>query len=389
MKFDVAVIGAGIQGVGVAQAVAAAGYSVVVLEKNAPASGTSCKSSKLIHGGLRYLESGQFKLVYECLHERQILLKNAPDLVQLKPFFIPVYRETSRPTWKINIGLNLYHALSGFDASGRFRKLQKSEWKELDGLTTENLVGVYQYWDAQTNDALLTQAVLRSAKKLGAELICPARFLNCEKNPEGWTLRYQQGETTQNLQAQVIVNAAGPWVNEVLGKISPQLVEHKIDLVQGTHIVVPEKTSLGIYYIEAPRDKRVIFVMPWGEQTMIGTTEKNFSGNPDDVCASDEEINYLLETVSHYFPQFATYQKDTITKSFAGLRVLPGGGNKAFAKARDTVIYENAELAPGIVTLFGGKLTAYRATAEQAMQKILRHLPERRAVADTKELMLS
>jgi len=389
MSYDVAVIGAGIQGVGVAQAAAAAGYSVVIFEKNAPASGTSCKSSKLIHGGLRYLESGQFKLVYECLNERKLLLKNAPDLVELKPFFIPVYKDTSRSALKIQIGLNMYKALTGFDKSGQFKKIPRSDWSALDGLNTNQLKAVFQYWDAQTDDAKLTKAVLRSAQTLGAELFCPAEIVSCEQENKSWNITFNREGGDSHLTAKVVVNASGPWVNGVLNRINPDFEKNPVDLVKGSHIVVPEKTHGGIYYLEAPLDKRAVFVMPWEEQTMIGTTEKAFNGDPDDVQASDEEISYLLETASFYFPKFSQYNKNNLTNSFAGLRVLPGGGDNAFSKARDTIIHEDKLNSPGLISLYGGKLTAYRATAQQVLDKILPSLPSRTAVADTKDLPLS
>ena len=388
MKCDVLVIGAGIQGAGVAQAVTAAGHSVLIVEKNVPASGTSSRSSKLIHGGLRYLESGQIKLVYECLHERNLLLKNAPDLVQLKPFYIPLYQKTSRPSWKIHLGLSLYKVLSGFDSSGAFRKLKSQEWNSLDGLILDNLQGVYQYWDAQTNDKQLTWAVLDSAQSLGAELMYPAMFEGSVRQGKKWISQLEYNGEHRQIESKVIVNAAGPWVNQVLQRIDINLVKHEVDLVQGTHIILPEKIQQGIYYLEAPSDQRAVFVMPWGENTMIGTTEKHFQGKPDDVSPSLAEIEYLLQVASHYFPRFEKYHTDSISSAFAGLRVLPGDGENAFSKARDTLIYEDKRQAPALFSLYGGKLTAYRATAEQVMKNIKHYLPEQRPVADTKSLAL-
>lgn len=390
MQADVVVIGAGIHGVGVAQAVVAAGYSVIVLEKNFPASGTSSKSSKLIHGGLRYLESGQIKLVRECLYERHLLLKNAPELVQLKPFYLPVYRDTSRPAWKIRMGLSLYYALAGFRSAGRFTSLPRSQWQSLDGLKTDNLINVFQYFDAQTNDTELTKAVMQSAQSLGAEFLYPARLIGAERRGKLWEVSYQQDNQTGNIQTKVIVNASGPWANQVLDTINPQIKQTSIELVQGTHIIVPEQVTQGIYYLEAPRDKRAVFVIPWGDkETMIGTTEKVYTGNPDDVVATEDEIAYLLETASFYFPKFARYSKNNLSKSFAGLRVLPAGGDTPFAKARDTIIHEDLVNFPGLYTLYGGKLTAYRATAEQLLNRIKSDLPNRTARADTRQLPLT
>lgn len=389
MQVDVVVIGAGIQGAGVAQAVAAAGNSVAVLEKTAPASGTSSKSSKLIHGGLRYLESGQFKLVKECLHERHLLLKNAPDLVQLKPFYIPIYQQTTRAPLTIRMGLSLYYGLSGFHKTGQFKSIKLAQWDNVDGLQTQGLRALFQYWDAQTNDSLLTKAVLQSAQSLGAEVIFPAKVIAADYSNECWEVQYLQSNTTEAIQAKVVVNATGPWVNKVLTSIAPDSHQHNVELVQGTHILIPEKTDAGIYYLEAPKDKRAVFVMPWGEQTMIGTTEKIFSDDPDNVEASDEEIEYLIQTVGAYFPRLQSYSKNELSGSFAGLRVLPAGAESAFAKARDTIIFEEKQNIPALFTLYGGKLTAYRATAQQMFERMKTYLPTRPRRANTTELKLS
>jgi glycerol-3-phosphate dehydrogenase len=176
MQYDIVVIGAGIQGVGVAQAAAAAGYSVLVLEQSGIAAGTSSKSSKLIHGGLRYLETGQLGLVRESLRERALLLKLAPELVKLRHLHIPIYRTSSRSAFTIAAGLSLYKLLSGMSEDTRFRRLRRSEWQSLDGLKTEGLQQVFRYAEAQTDDAGLTEAVMHSAQQLGAELQMPARF---------------------------------------------------------------------------------------------------------------------------------------------------------------------------------------------------------------------
>ncbi|MDX1810540.1 MAG: FAD-dependent oxidoreductase, partial [Gammaproteobacteria bacterium] len=223
---------------------------------------------------------------------------------------------------------------------------------------------------------------------LGAEIRYPVNFVGATRSDNNWQVSLQvEGEAITH-SARILVNAGGPWVNAVLQQVNPALVKHQVELVQGTHIIVPEQPSNGIYYLEAS-DQRAVFVMPWGEQTMIGTTEKSFSGQPDDVAPGDDEIDYLLATVSAYFPKFKKYNRENISCAFAGLRVLPGEGKSAFGKARDTLIYEDTADAPGLITLYGGKLTAYRATAEQVLQKIKLHLPAHKIFADTKHLPLS
>ncbi|NNF95339.1 MAG: FAD-dependent oxidoreductase, partial [Halobacteria archaeon] len=212
---DVLIIGAGIQGAGVAQAAAAAGYRVRALEQQAIAAGTSSRSSKLIHGGLRYLESHQYALVRKTLKERDLLLRNAPDLVKLTPFYIPVYSTTRRRPALVRIGLMLYSLLGGLRATSRFRTVPRAEWKQLD-IARDGLLAVYQFWDAQTDDAALTHAVIHSAQNLGAELVCPASFVSAQVTPQRIELVYRQADEEIRCTTRVLVNASGPWVNEVL-----------------------------------------------------------------------------------------------------------------------------------------------------------------------------
>jgi len=386
--YDVLVIGAGIHGAGIAQACAAHGYSTVVLEQNEIASGTSSKSSKLIHGGLRYLESAQFSLVKECLQEREYLLKNAAHLVELKPFLIPVYKQTQRRPWKIRLGLSLYAALNQFRASGRFKSIKKNVWSKLDGLSLTNLQNVFQYYDAQTDDRLLTKAVIESAKSLGVLVIKPAKFLGAIRENDNWSIRYAYGGVTQVVKTKVVVNASGPWVNHVLAQLSNPSAIKKVDLVQGTHIVLSGETAQGIYYLESPIDQRAIFVMPWYGDTMIGTTEKLYQGDPEKVEASDSEVSYLLESVQAYFPKFQSLGIDQVKTKFAGLRVLPRAEGTAFSRPRETTIFEDKNQAPGFFSIYGGKLTAYRATAEEVQKKIAHLLPNKKPIADTKTLKL-
>ncbi|MDH5232401.1 MAG: glycerol-3-phosphate dehydrogenase/oxidase [Gammaproteobacteria bacterium] len=387
-RVDLLIIGGGINGVGVAQAAAAAGYSVVLLEKTGLASGTSSRSSKLIHGGLRYLETAQFGLVRECLHERRLLLKNAPELVKLEPFYIPVYKTTTRSPWKLRLGLSAYALLNGLHHGSRFRQVPRSEWEALDGLNQSGLKAVFQYWDAQTDDAKLTTAVMRSAQSLGAELLMPAEFLSAHKEPHYWQVEFLHEGEKHELECMAIVNAAGPWVNQVLGLMSPQQSPRNIELVQGTHIILNESLSHGFYYVEAPHDKRAVFVMPWYGKVMVGTTETTFHGDPGKVEPSREELRYLLDTLSYYFPRFRAFNIKQIEQAFAGIRVLPAAKGSAFKRARDTVYHMDNEFQPSLLTIYGGKLTAYRATAETVLKKLRPALPPRTTKADTRELTL-
>jgi len=380
--YDVVVVGAGIHGAGAAQAAAAAGYSVLVLEQyDKPAQGTSSKSSKLIHGGLRYLETGELHLVYECLKERANLLCNAPHLVKLVPFHIPVYKETTRRPWKIMAGLSIYSLFS----RKLFKRVPRAQWDQLDGITIKDLDAVFSYYDAQTDDARLTRSVLASAQALGADVQLGASLENVRLVDDGCELHFQRSSENEKVSARVVINAAGPWVNDVLERIETKPEPMSIELVQGTHIVVPGKVSHP-YYLESPHDRRAVFVTPWKNQILVGTTENDYQGDPAKVAPLDSEISYLLEIYNHYFERDLT-QHDIIN-AFAGLRVLPGGSGDIFKKSRDTHFGKDRSSKPRVITIYGGKLTSYRATSEKLIKKLNKVLPNRKRVADTRRLAL-
>ena len=380
---DVLVIGAGIHGAGVAQAAAAAGYSVLVLEKTGVACATSCRSSKLIHGGLRYLETGQYRLVRESLRERETLLRIAPSLVKRVPFHIPVYTFSTRSTHKIRAGLALYALLDNLKHRSRFCTLARAEWETLDGLDTTGLKAVFRYHDAQTDDAKLTHAVLHSAQTLGAELLCPAEFVSAARSGAGWRVRLRDSHGEQEIDTATLVNAAGPWGNEVIARLTPQLAPPAIELVQGAHVLIEGTSQCGGYYLEA-KDRRAVFVMPWRGTTLIGTTETRFGGDPMHVIPHHEEIDYLLSTFRRYFPK----RDVTVRDQFAGLRVLPLGTGTAFNRPRDTLYVTDDTMQPRLVSVVGGKLTGYRVAAETVINKLRATLPARTPVGDTRTLPL-
>lgn len=385
-EVDVVVVGAGIHGVGVAQAAAAAGYSVLVIEKNNIASGTSCKSSKLIHGGLRYLESYQFSLVRKSLKERAVLCRLAPELVKLRPFYIPIYKNTTRRPLHIRIGLSLYAILGGLHKDNLFKRIRRKKVEKLDGLNKTDLQHVYRYYDGQTNDKKLTEAVMYSAQQLGAELACPAEISSINKTENGFTLQYEGQNKEKKVHAKVVVNASGPWINELHTLVTPKVSSLEVDLVQGTHIILNTPAPSGIYYLEAS-DQRAVFVMPYeydGElKTMVGTTEKLFQGKADDVKATKEEVDYLLNVYKSYFPNEININ---VIHQFAGLRVLPKNNGTMFSRPRDTILHW---AMPDFLTLYGGKLTAYRSTSELVINKIKPLLAKRKRIAHTDQLYLS
>jgi glycerol-3-phosphate dehydrogenase len=387
-QYDVVIVGGGIHGAGVLQAAVAAGHDALLVERAALASGTSSRSSKLIHGGLRYLESGQFALVRESLRERAIHLRIAAELVELKPFFIPVYRDTRRRPWQLKLGLWVYALLGGFDASTRFGEVPRQDWSSLDGLKTDGLEAVVRYHDAQTDDALLTRAVVQSALSLGAQIAMPANFTGAILTDEGVTLSYEAGGAPQQCTARVLVNAAGPWASHVAGSIQPAIPIPDVDLVQGTHIVLPFAVTSGIYYVESPADGRAVFVMPWHGATLIGTTETPYHGEPDKVQPLPEEEEYLLAVARHYFPAFRHLGREDITQRFAGLRVLPAASQAAFDRSRETIFVADRDSKPRVLGIYGGKLTGWRAAAAHVLERISASLPPRPRRAATDQLIL-
>ncbi len=386
---DVLVIGTGIHGAGVAQAAAAGGYSVRVLEQYSdPARGTSSRSSKLIHGGLRYLEGAHFSLVRESLRERALLLRNAPELVHLTPMHIPLYGHSQRGPLLIRAGLSLYAVLGGMSRENRFQQLPRDDWERLDGLETRGLRAVFRYFEAQTDDAALTRAVLYSAGELGAETLFNAELTAVELTPEGGIAHYQSGGRVQSLSFRALVNAAGPWASGVLEKINPAQSVPAVELVRGSHIVLPGALTAGAYYVESPRDRRAVFALPWDGHTLVGTTEALYQGDPGDVKAPQAEIDYLLETWQHYFKSVSQGPDVGILDDFAGLRVLPSSRGVLSARSRETGLVVDRRSQPRLLSVLGGKLTTYRSTSARVIQRLAGSLPDRSPRADTREIPL-
>jgi glycerol-3-phosphate dehydrogenase len=389
VDYDVAVIGGGIHGVGVAQAAAIRGYKTILIEQYSDlAQGTSSRSSKLIHGGLRYLEQYQFSLVRECLLERSYLLKNAPDLVTLKPIYIPVYKDSKRPSWMIYVGLSMYALLGNLASDARFKIVPKNKWSQLHNLNKDNLQAVFQYYEAQTDDCLLTHAVMNSAQEHGAELMLNTNVssINLLNNHNLITCETNTG-TTKKISSTTVINAAGPWAARVLDKVQPKQEKIAVDLVQGTHIVLPLQLGDIIFYLESPDDKRPLFVMPWYGNTLVGTTESLFTQEPSSTTPLKEEVEYLLRAFSHHFPAFKQEQLK-IKHQFSGLRVLPSGANNSNQRSRETIYLRDRKIKPRLLSIFGGKLTTYRATSEKVIIYLQESLPKQQPYTETKYLKL-
>ncbi|WP_317932690.1 glycerol-3-phosphate dehydrogenase/oxidase [Halioxenophilus sp. WMMB6] len=367
-NFDVVVIGAGIHGAAVARQAVEAGKKVLILEQfDRPAKATSSRSSKLIHGGLRYLESFNFGLVRECLLDRRRLLQDYGDLVHMQKFYIPIYKDTSRTRLTIRAGLSLYGLLGGLDEYSRFSMVPQSEWANLDGLEQSDLLAVFQYWDAQTDDAKLTFRLLEEAVGMGATLLLNTRFSQCREQGEDLQVSFQRNDKTQAVTTRAVVNATGPWVNETLQKFKPAIASLPMELVQGAHLELPGSLEQGVYYLEAPQDRRAIFAMPWYDRILFGTTETLYQGDPNQVQPTPQEIDYLLTVYNYYFPD-KPLGKGDIINAWAGLRVLPAGDGNPFKRSRDTILQSNRAKQPTVVSIYGGKLTSHYSTAKKVLK---------------------
>lgn len=368
--YDVFVIGGGINGCGIARDAIGRGYSVFLAEMNDLASGTSSWSSKLIHGGFRYLEYYEFRLVREALSEREVLLSNAPHIIWPMRFVLPHHKDM-RPAWLLRLGLFLYDHIGS-------RKL-------LPGTTTVDLktspVGKplkplfskgFEYSDCWVNDARLVVLNARDAADRGAEIRTRTEVASAERKDGIWevTIKNRMTGASETVKARLIVNAGGPWVDRILTGVVGRNDAHNVRLVQGSHIVVPKLHGHDRAYIFQNGDGRIIFALPYEEDfTLIGTTDQDYTGDPKDVVITDGEIDYLCAAASEYFAK--PVERDSIVWTYSGVRPLyDDGASEAQEATRDYVLKPDpAEGAP-LINIFGGKITTARKLAESMLELI-------------------
>ena len=372
---DLLVIGGGIHGAAVARDAAGRGLKIMLAEKGDYASATSSSSSKLIHGGLRYLEQLELKLVRESLVERAQLLKTAPHLVEPIRFLLPIYRWQKRPALLVHAGLALYDLLSigdGLPPSGR---LGQPEIAQLPRLRREGLASVFHYHDCQTDDARLVLSVLLDARARGANIMNRRAVTAIEPLTDGYAVELDERGVKARIDARFIVNATGPFIAEVdaMSRIAPP--PRPLRLVRGSHIVLkmPQPREADAYTLQDPED-RVVFVMPWlnGRFLIVGTTEVPERGNPAAAVCSPEEQAYLLEAYNRYFasPAGPATSADVIW-SWAGIRALQDRGDKKPSRlSRRSALAKVANGTGGFVSLYGGKLTTHRAFAEDVLDAL-------------------
>lgn len=365
--FDVLVIGGGIVGAGIARDAAQRGLKVALVDRHDFAFGTSSRSSRLLHGGLRYLEQGRLGLVREASREKKTLREIAPNLGEPLGFVFPAYRRNGRPLWQLKIGVKLYDLLCGGKNFGPSRGLSSRETLGLlPGLDTKGLLGAVQYYDALTNDARLVIDTLRSAAQHGASACNYVRFKNALRNG-AWTcsLSDERTGTPLTLCASTIVNATGPWAQEI---------EHsrvKLRLSKGIHLVM-DRQRLGVTApLVLAEGNRILFVIPWGERVIVGTTDTDYHGRPEEVMVDASDVAYVLKAVNTSFPNLQVTESDVVS-TWAGVRPLiadPNGAPSDISRAHEIRTPE-----AGWWDVAGGKLTTYRLMAEQTVDELCQHL---------------
>jgi glycerol-3-phosphate dehydrogenase len=376
--FDLLVVGGGITGAGVARDAAMRGLRTALVERDDFASGTSSRSSRLVHGGVRYLEHGQLGLVFESSAERRILRRIAPHLVRPLAFVWPVYAGARIPRWKLAAALTLYDVLALFRNVARHELLtQRGVLAREPRLRREALRGGARYWDAATDDARLTLATIRSAIAAGATVANHVRVTALRSaggRVTGATVVDDVEGGAFDVSARVVVNAAGPWSDSV-ERLADGAARPAVRGSKGVHVSVARQRldNVGALTLLSPRDGRVMFALPAGDFAIIGTTDTYETAAPDQVRATAADVAYLLEAANHFFPA-ARLTRDDVVSAWAGLRPLKEGRegrDDPGAASREHTI---AEHVPGLVSVTGGKLTTYRAMARQVVDAAQRSL---------------
>ena len=371
--FDLAILGGGINGCGIARDAAGRGLKVYLCEQDDLASGTSSWSTKLIHGGLRYLEYYEFRLVREALIEREVLWGIAPHIIEPLRFVLPHHRGL-RPAWLLRLGLFLYDHLGGR--------------KRLEGTRTLDLAShpagrplkpgfgtAFEYSDCRVQDSRLVVLNAMDARARGATIETRTRLVAARREGDHWVITVEDRDGQRTIQAKALVNAGGPWVAEALDNRIHVESRARVRLVKGSHIVTRKVFEHDKAYIFQNADGRIIFAIPYERDfTLIGTTDLDYSGDPKAVAASEEEIVYLCAAASEYFEKPVT--RADVVWSFSGVRPLyDDGASKAQEATRDYVLtLDVKDGGAPLLSVFGGKITTYRRLAEAALEKLAPHL---------------
>ena len=374
--FDVAIIGGGINGCGIARDAAGRGASVFLCDKGDLASATSSASTKLIHGGLRYLEYYQFRLVYEALVEREVLLKAAPHIIRPLRFVLP-HHKGLRPAWLIRLGLFVYDHMRGRQILAPTRSLDLSRDSAGISLRPE-FRRAFEYSDCWVEDSRLVVLNAMDAAERGAAIHPRTEVISAQRNADRWKIELSEADThrTYRVSARALINAAGPWVAEVVARVGGA-PHAPVRLIKGSHIVVPRQFDHDRAYIFQNTDGRVIFAIPYEQDfALIGTTDVEFFSDPAEAVIGREETEYLCAAASEYFRN--PLKPSQVLASFAGVRPLfDDGASEAKALSRDYVLKldEASDGNAPLITIYGGKITTYRRLAERVLSLLAQHFP--------------
>jgi glycerol-3-phosphate dehydrogenase len=369
--FDLAIIGGGVNGCGIARDAAGRGNSVFLCEMNDLASGTSSWSTKLVHGGLRYLEYYEFRLVREALIEREILWQIAPHIIRPLRFVLP-HHNGLRPAWLLRLGLFLYDHIGGRNLLPPTRSVDLTRDEVGKPLIPNRYTKGFEYSDCFVDDARLVVLTARDAADRGAEIRTRSRAVEIRQEDRIWQVTVEDTASGERrtIHARALVNAGGPWVEQVLASGAGVNAKAKVRLVQGSHIVVRKLYAHDRAYMFQNSDGRIVFVIPYQDDfTLIGTTDRDFDGDPAKVKASTEEIKYLCDSVSEYLakPVIA----EDVVWTYAGVRPLyDDGASEAKAATRDYVFELDTPGGAPLLSIYGGKITTYRRLAEEALERL-------------------
>jgi glycerol-3-phosphate dehydrogenase len=366
--YDVVIVGGGVNGTGIAMDAAGRGLKVLLCEMNDLASATSSSSSKLIHGGLRYLEHYEFRLVQKALAERESLLRNSPHIMWPMRFRLP-HRPHLRPAWMIRAGLFLYDHLAKREILAASKSIRFDE----SGPLKPDITRGFEYSDGWVDDARLVILTAKKAQQSGATILTRTKCVHAERGRDEWqiTLRNTDTNANQTISAKCIVNAAGPWVSSLFGESLAMPAPKMIRMVKGSHIVVPRLNQEEEAYILQNEDNRIVFVIPYEDNfSLIGTTDVEYEGNPKEAKISPEETTYLLKIVNSHFKR--QLEPSDVVWSYSGVRPLMDDEEENAQKASRDYTFEvskEKDKAP-LISVFGGKITTYRKLAEAATDKI-------------------
>jgi len=363
MKYDLAIIGGGINGAGIARDAALRGLKVILLEKDDFGIGASSKSSKLAHGGIRYLEQWDFKLVKSCLKERDLLFNNLPLLVTPLPFIFPVYHKSPRPLWMIKLGLYIYDFLAREGKMPKHSNLSADDiLKKCPGLAAEGLKGGCLYFDGLLEDALIVMENVLDAEKNGATVLNYHEVTRLKReNGRVTGVYFKSNHGEEQVDADLVINATGAWSRDFFK--SEQLTSgYTVSPTKGIHLIIPQVIKEYALTLTA-HDDRVFFLIPWHGYSLLGTTDTFYDGDPNKAAVEKTDVDYLLKAFSLYFPQL----HPEIISSFAGLRPLVNyhTGNPSDLR-RDHLIDESV---PGLISFLGGKYTSFRETAAEVVDR--------------------